>query len=190
MPTPSRETWAPPWPTRPRDARLVVCGDHSLDRGSGSVPAYIAHHRGVAQALGLVSVDLTGSTADTLRAIRRLDGGRREVLSIPVPCVVSVESSVASLRRASLRRALAADTAIIESRAPTLVQRISRPAVIAPFRPRARVLPPPTGDDALDRIRHLTDAGTNPVHGETIELPPRESAARIALALQQWGYLP
>jgi electron transfer flavoprotein beta subunit len=170
-------------------ARLVVCGDHSLDRGSGSVPAYIAHHRRVAQALGLVSIDLSVSTSDTLRAVRRLDGGRREVLSIPVPCVVSVESSVASLRRASLRRALASETATIESLRPTIIRRVTPPAVIAPYRPRARILQGPSGTDALARVRQLTDAGTTSAHGEVVELPPRAAAARIVLALQQWGYL-
>ena len=34
---------------------LVICGDRSADRGVGAVPAYIAHHLGAAQALGLVS---------------------------------------------------------------------------------------------------------------------------------------
>ena len=95
------------------DARVVVCGDHSLDRGSGSVPAYIAHGMRAAQALGLVSLDLTASSPSALSAVRRLDGGRREIVSVPTPCVISVEHSVASLRRGSLRRALAADAAQI-----------------------------------------------------------------------------
>ncbi|MHB1139220.1 MAG: adenine nucleotide alpha hydrolase family protein, partial [Microthrixaceae bacterium] len=37
-------------------ADLVVCGDASADRGSGSVPAYLAHELQAAQALGLVEV--------------------------------------------------------------------------------------------------------------------------------------
>jgi electron transfer flavoprotein beta subunit len=35
---------------------IVVCGDYSTDRGSGSVPAFLAHHLGVPQALGVVTV--------------------------------------------------------------------------------------------------------------------------------------
>ena len=38
-------------------ALLVVCGDLSADRGSGSVPAFLAGRLGVAQALGLVDVE-------------------------------------------------------------------------------------------------------------------------------------
>ncbi|MBI5088934.1 MAG: putative mycofactocin-associated electron transfer flavoprotein [Actinobacteria bacterium] len=170
-------------------ARMVVCGDHSLDRGSGSVPAFIAHHLGVAQALGLVSINLGGSTADSLHAVRRLDGGRRELLDVPLPCVLSVESSVATLRRAPLRRALEAERASIESRGVSLPQRTAVAAVVSPFRPRARELAPPTGAAALDRIRELTDAGSTPARGEIVELDPRAAAARIAAALRDWGYL-
>ena len=36
----------------------VWCGDHSLDRGSGAVPAFLAAELGSAQALGLVDVEL------------------------------------------------------------------------------------------------------------------------------------
>lgn len=173
------------------DARVVVCGDHSLDRGSGSVPAYIAHGLDAAQALGLVSIDLTASTPEALRGVRRLDGGRREIVAVPTPCVISVEHSVASLRRASLRRALAADTAQIDIDRPSLAD-VDRPAAvgqITPFRPRARMLPAPVGADVLARIRRLTDPGSAPSRGETVYLPPREAAERIVAALRQWGYL-
>lgn len=171
-------------------AQVIVCGDHSLDRGSGTVPAYIAHHRHAAQALGLVSIDLDTSSIDALRAVRRLDGGRRELVTVPLPCVVSVESSVASLRRAPLRRALVADGATVDARSPSIVERPAAPSVVTPFRPRARVLPAPSGEDALERIKQLTDAAATSAHGDTIELPPREAAERIAATLRQWGHLP
>jgi electron transfer flavoprotein beta subunit len=54
------------------DVGVVVCGDHSLDRGSGAVPAYVADGLGAAQALGLVEVRTEG--VGTLRATRRLVG--------------------------------------------------------------------------------------------------------------------
>ena len=92
----------------------VLCGDYSLDRGSGSVPALIAAQRGITQALGLVDVGADGE--GRLRALRRLDGGRREELSVSSPAVVSVEGSIARLRRVSLTAELAARTAPIEAR--------------------------------------------------------------------------
>lgn len=165
-------------------ASLVWCGDYSLDRGSGSFPAYLADALGVDQALGLVDIDST--TPDRIRAIRRLDGGRREVLSITPRAVLSVEGSVARLRRAPLRALLAINDAVIDTRHASLV---GEDTALVPYRPRARVLPAPVGSSALDRVRTLTDAGGAPSRSETIELTPDAAADRILTALREWGYL-
>lgn len=171
------------------DAVAVVCGDHSTDRGSGSVPAFLAHRLGVTQALGLVSVDLDPAPGGSVAAVRRLDGGRREVLTVPLPAVLSVEGGVAPLRRAGLRAALAARGAAIEvAKVAPYATPVVTP-VVTPFRPRARVLPAPAGADALDRLRQLTDAGTATQRGETVQLDPPAAAARIVEALRSWGYL-
>ena len=61
-----------------RRAASCWCGDLSADRGSGSVPAYLAARLGAAQALGLVAVEL--GPPGSIAALRRLDGGRRERL--------------------------------------------------------------------------------------------------------------
>lgn len=164
----------------------VLCGDYSLDRGSGSVPALIAAHRGIAQALGLVDV---GSEGDgRIHALRRLDGGRREQLSVSSPAVLSVEGSIARLRRASLTAELAARTAPIE-----VVAGPTGPRETAieegPYRPRARVLPGPAGADALTRIRDLLASGAAVVHGDTVALDPPEAAAQIVRSLREWGYV-
>ena len=171
------------------DATAVVCGDHSTDRGSGSVPAFLAHRLGVAQALGLVSVDDDRADRGTLAAVRRLDGGRREVLAVPLPAVLSVEGNVAPLRRAGLRAALAARGATIEVAKVAPYATHAATPVVTPFRPRARVLPAPSGDDVLARLQQLTDAGATTPRGETVELDPPAAAARIVDALRAWGYL-
>ena len=85
-----------------RDASYILCGDYSFDRGSGSVPAYLAAELGIAQALGTVS--LTPQMDDIL-VTRRLDGGRREHLRIKTRAVISVEGSIAQLRRATSKAA-------------------------------------------------------------------------------------
>ncbi len=172
---------------------IVICGDYSIDRGTGSVPAFIAHDLGAAQALGLVAVDTTG-TGSALAATRRLDGGRREVLSVPLPCVLSVEGSVAGLRRAGLKQTLASRTMPIEIHRCAPVghdgfQHPSAPVSVAPFRPRARVMAAPVGADALDRLRALTDVAGAPTRGETVALAPSDAAARIVEALRAWGYI-
>jgi electron transfer flavoprotein beta subunit len=170
-----------------RGARWVLCGDVSADRGTGSVPAFLAAELGVAQALGLVAVDVEEPAR--VRAVRRLDGGRREVLDVAPPAVLSLEGAVARLRRASLPAELAARHAAIE-----VVAGPSGPveavASVRPYRPRPRECPAPEGA-ALDRVRRLTATAAGPAaHAETVVLDPPAAAERILAALREWGYLP
>jgi electron transfer flavoprotein beta subunit len=167
-------------------ARWVWCGDHSLDRGTGSVPAYLAARLGYAQALGLVDVALDAEGRG-LAVLRRLDGGRRERLRTSGPAVLSVEGSTARLRRAPLAATLrVAGATIATIPGPLLVEHSQRPT--RPFRPRPRVLPPPEGATSLDRIRTLTDAHGDVVGGETVVLDPPAAAERILDSLRAWGY--
>jgi electron transfer flavoprotein beta subunit len=173
------------------DVDVVLCGDYSVDRGTGSVPAFLAAELGAAQALGLVEVDVRRSVHDNddrvpLRVIRRLDGGRREVLDVPLPAVLSVEGSVARLRRASLAAELASRSAAIPTvRGPH--GRLPEPE-IHPYRPRPRTLPAPAGD-TLARVRAILDVGGADVHAETVTLTPAAAAHRILEQLHEWGYL-
>ena len=177
-------------------ARLVWCGDYSLDRGTGSVPGFLAARLGFGQALGLIEVTIIATNEATkdvsndrgaITVVRRLDGARREILDVSGPAVLSVEGSTSRLRRASLRGVLAADEATIEViSAPTnLVDDVDE----KPFRPRARALAAPAGTSALDRVRALTDTGGTTQRTETLVLEPAEAAARIVTSLREWGYL-
>ena len=168
------------------DAQLVICGDVSADRGSGSVPAFLAHQLGAVQALGLIGLEPTGS--GRLTATRRLDGGRRERLLVTAPAVISVEGSVADLRRASLSATLAAKSKQIEVR----VLRTDSPVEVhrlRPWRPRPRVLAPPLGDDALSRILALTGAQASSTSSRTLVLDPEQAAEAVLEQLAAWGYL-
>jgi electron transfer flavoprotein beta subunit len=164
----------------------VWCGDYSADAGTGSVPAFLAELLGRQQALGLVGVDF----ADPLRVIRRLDGGRREVLRVTGPAVLSVEGSIARLRRAPLRAALAAQaTEVLPYGTRPTASGSASPPTVLPYRPRARVLNPPVGGTPLERLRSITDASAAPSTGETVEAAPADAAQRILEALAEWGYL-
>ena len=168
------------------DRDFVICGDYSLDRGTGSVPAFLAGELSIAQALGLLEVALDADDTGARRVVRRLDGGRREILDVMPPAVLSVEGSAASLRRASLAASLAARSAPIASvRGPH--GRLPE-AEIHPYRPRARVLPAPTGG-SLDRVRQILDVGGSDLHAELVELDPPAAAAKILDQLRSWGYL-
>jgi len=167
------------------DRDLVVCGDYSLDRGTGSVPAFLAGELSMAQALGLLEVGLD-HVDGALRVVRRLDGGRREILDVTPPAVLSVEGSAASLRRASLAASLAARTAPVAS-VPGPHGRLPE-SEIHPYRPRARVLPAPTGG-SLDRVRQILDVGGSDTHAELVTLDPPAAASKILEQLRSWGYL-
>jgi electron transfer flavoprotein beta subunit len=95
----------------------VWCGDHSLDRGSGAVPAFLAAELGSAQALGLVGVELD-ARAGRVDAWRRLDRGRREHVRLDGPGVLSVEGSTARLRRAALGAVMSSGRTTIEVATP------------------------------------------------------------------------
>lgn len=166
------------------DVDLVIAGDHSLDRGSGSVPSFIAAGLGWTQALGLIDV-ADGATT----VVRRLDGGRREHLRIDGPAVLSVEGSVARLRRAPLRSVLAAKDL------PRSVSHLGAPVPTTdvgpthPVRPRARAFPAPHGDRALARIVELTGALVERTPPRRVEADPATAAAEIVTQLRSWGYL-
>ena len=172
------------------------CGDYSADRGTGSVPAFLAAATGARQALGVIDARVDQARVDQARdsdlrvsLTRRLDGGRRELLDASAPAVVSVEGATAPLRRASLPAVRAAAAQSVEVVHPGTPVR-THDAVVVPYRPRARVLPAPVGDDALDRLRVLTDAAAaSAARGETVDASPAEAAARIVSAVRAWGYL-
>ena len=170
-----------------RDAFWVWCGDYSTDRGTGSMPAFLADRLGWAQALGAVEVELGAQ----LQVIRRLDGGRREVLLVRSPAVLSVEGSVADLRRAPLSALLLARNAAITVVTASVNEAAAahHTVTVRPYRPRARALAAPAGDHPLDRLRALTDTGVGSTRGETVTVPPREAAQRIIASLRSWGYL-
>lgn len=161
------------------EVALVICGDYSPDRGSGSVPAFLAARRQVAQALGVVGVEFADRFGpDTpLRVRRRLDGGRREHLALTASAVISVEGSVATLRRAPLSASLSRSRLpVTVTPGPVVDEHPHRPT--RAVRPRPRDLAGPAGETALERIRHLTGATTGEGRRRTVlELPPEEAAA-------------
>lgn len=164
---------------------IVVCGDASMDRGSGSVPAFLAHHLDASQALGLV--DVTAEPNGGLTGVRRLDGARREVLSITAPAVISVEGSVAKLRRGSLAATLRSRDAVIEV-VPGGFPHALVATVTEPYRPRTRVVAPPSDAVALGRIVELTGARSDRTPPRTVTAEPEEAAQLILDQLREWGY--
>ena len=169
------------------DADVIVCGDWSLDRGSGSVPAFLAHARNAAQACGLVGIEL--QSPGVIRAERRLDGGRRERLLVRTPAVLSVEGSTARLRRAPLAGVLAAANATIGHRvAATARPDGTRITKVGPFSPRTKIVDAPTGS-VRERSNALLGMGSTRNPPQRLVLEPDAAADRIVGALREWGEL-
>jgi electron transfer flavoprotein beta subunit len=168
---------------------LVLCGDRSSDRGTGALPALLAHELGAAQALGLVDLRHDG---DVLVGERRLDGGRRERLRIPRPAVCSVEAAGVRLRRASLPSTLAAARAEIPLVDPALAGAARRAVTVRagrPYRPRPRVVPPPSG---IPRERLMQLTGALVAHEPPTLVGPvgaAEAADALLAFLARTGYL-
>jgi electron transfer flavoprotein beta subunit len=170
-----------------READVILCGEHSVDRGSGAVPAFLAHHLDADQALGLVAVD--PAEAGRVLATRRLGGGAAERIEARAPMVLSVEGSVADLRRAPLSATLAALDAPVPAVAASTPASAVTVRGTGPLRPRARALPAPSGDRALERIVALTGAFVERTPPRTVEVAPDDAADEILAQLRSWGYL-
>jgi electron transfer flavoprotein beta subunit len=172
-----------------RDASLVMCGDWSLDRGSGSVPPLIAHHLSIGAACGVVSLHIGDSE---LRVERRLDGGRREVLTVSGRAVLSVEGSVATLRRAPLAGVLAARSAtiqIVQAQLPSDTPGV-RDDRSAPHRPPAPHLATLDTDNPLARVAGVLGLGVERTPPLRLTLDPEDAAEVIIERLKLWGQLP
>jgi electron transfer flavoprotein beta subunit len=168
---------------------LVLCGDRSADRATGSFPAFLAASLGAAQALGVVRMEPQDD--GVLRVHRRLDGGRREVLLVRRPAVVSVEVAGVRLRRAGLPSALAsAEATITVARMPAAAAaRRVRVLGTHPYRPRPRELPAPSGT-ALRRTLELTGALVERTPPTVIgPLSPDQAADELLAYLRRHGYL-
>ena len=169
-------------------ARYVVCGDASLDRGSGSVPAFIAAQLEAAQALGLTFISaLDDGTAVNVE--RRLDGGRRERLLVQAPAVLSIEAGP-RLRRAPL-------TSVIEARKATIevVHAVApgahgeaHPERLRPFRAPARPVPAPAAADPRDRVLALTGMLAPSRARRVVEADAATCAAELLNYLSEHGY--
>ncbi|ADP82671.1 mycofactocin-associated electron transfer flavoprotein beta subunit [Pseudofrankia inefficax] len=180
---------------------LVLCGDHSPDRGTGALPAQLADALGAAQALGLVDLRVEPQQVGEPRQAgerrllgeRRLDGGRRERLRIPTPAVCSAEAAGVRLRRASLPALLATGDAPIPAVEPAGDADLAgavRVESVRAYRPRTRVVPPPAGATPRDRLLALT--GALVAHEPPMIVGPAsaaEAADALLAYLTRAGYL-
>jgi electron transfer flavoprotein beta subunit len=169
-----------------RGARYIFCGDYSLDRGTGSVPAFVAGHLGLAQVLGSASVQWS---EDGLRVERRLDRGRREVVTVAAPAVVSVDGGLPPLRRAALPLVLRSETVAIPVVATGRAEDPEAGRVV-PYRPRPHVLNGPDPNlPTRDRLLALSGALSVFDPPRVVVASAEEAADELMAFLSARGYL-
>ena len=166
-------------------ARFVLCGDASLDRGSGSVPAFVAAKLRAAQALGLTTV--TQSSATSVDVERRLDGGRREQLRVEAPAVLSVEAGL-RLRRAPLAAVIRARTAEIEVVRSAAASHSEPAERLRPYRAPAPPAPAAAAADPRDRVLALTGMLAPARARRVVEADPATCADELLNYLSEHGY--
>lgn len=184
---------------------LVLCGDRSADRGTGALPAFLAHELGAVQALGLVKLEASdggdaGERGRVVLAERRLDGGWRERLRVRTPAVCSVEGAGARVRRASLGGVLETQKLTVPLGRPHTSERAGtgagadrnsrvRVGPTQPFVARTHVLPVPAGDARI-RLLALTGALTTKDPPTVVgPVGSREAADELLGYLVRNGYL-
>jgi electron transfer flavoprotein beta subunit len=165
-------------------SRFVLCGDASLDRGSGATPAFLAAALGSAQALGLTSIERDG---DGLLVERRLDGGRRERLRVPSPAVLSLQAGL-RLRRAPLAGVLAARDAAIDVIYLPAGSHTETHERLRPFRAPAGPVAAPASADPRDRVLTLSGMLVPPRARRVVEADAATCADELLGYLSEHGY--
>lgn len=167
---------------------LVLCGDSSAVGATGSFPAFLAAELDAAQGLGVVSLDIVD---ESLVVHRRIDGGRREVLRLGWPSVVSVEAAGTRLRRSDLRSLLSAqdrDIPVITTTAANA--RTTTVVGIRPHRPRPKELHAPTAATPRLRVLELTGALEDRTVSTVVgPLSAAEAADELLAYLDRNGFL-
>jgi electron transfer flavoprotein beta subunit len=79
---------------------LVFCGLMADDGNFSAVPAMLAELLDVPSATAVLS---TESTGDGLRVERELEGGATEVVELPKPCLLAIQTGANQVRYASLK---------------------------------------------------------------------------------------
>lgn len=179
---------------------LVLCGARSQDRGSGEVPARLSELLGLPCASSVTGLEVG---AGHVTVHRKLERGAREVVRLPLPAVLGLETGLAEPRYPTLptfMEALQASIPVLQlprAGAPTLplhtpdALEVRCPqATVGPPRPRPRAIFTP--DYRLppeERIVQILTAGTPRKAGVLLEGSPAELAVRLVAFLRERGFL-
>ena len=180
---------------------LVLCGGHTVDRGSGTVPALLAEHLNWPVVTDVTQFELQASytAAARLRVLRRLDRGARAGSEVTLPAILGLETGPLHLRQASLPSLMRVKHIPIPQYGLEELglspQDLHFPSMtlheVMPPRPRARVMfTPDSAKSAPDRVAQIMSAGVAGKAGKIVDSgTPEQQADAIIEFLRQHGLL-
>jgi electron transfer flavoprotein beta subunit len=166
---------------------LVVCGDRSIDEGTGEVGPRVAHALGLPWTNAVASVQVQEDGG--LILLRRRPRGERLVVHATLPAVLCLDPTPVPAEPVTAAVTIAAATAPIEILAlPPLAREPAPP--LRRLRPRVLPLTIPRQDLPADqRIWSMFWGDEARREGTVHTLPPEETAQRILDLLEQRGLL-
>ena len=81
-------------------AEIVFAGLMADDGNGSAIPPMVAQLLGYPSATGVLATDFSG---DTVKVERELEGGALEVVELPKPCLIAIQSGANQVRYASLK---------------------------------------------------------------------------------------
>jgi electron transfer flavoprotein beta subunit len=100
---------------RPESPDLVLCGLQSDDDTLAQTPVLLAEFLGVPHATGAMKLEAKDGG---VRVERELEGDRREVVEMPLPALVTVQTGINEPRYASIKGIMAAKKKELRTPAP------------------------------------------------------------------------
>lgn len=176
---------------------IVLAGARLLDRGDEPAPALAAAGLGLSCCAPVVSI--RGGDGQ-VTATRKADRGAREVVSLPLPCVLLIEGGAREPRYPDMDGVLGALGAPVETwglpelglpeRAVGEYAALLRPERLAHPRPDPTPVPTPDPEaPAFERIRALLSGGIRARAGRVHEGTPEEVAEGLLRILEEEGLL-
>lgn len=119
---------------------LILAGIQSEDTMQGAVGPMLAAMLGIPCVIGVVKIELK---EDRIEAIREMDGGRHDCLSLPMPCLIAIQTSSEKPRYPSVSNMLIANRADLE------IREIKAGESPRPRQSIVRLLPPPATRECI-----------------------------------------
>jgi len=174
---------------------LVLCGNRSLDEGSGQTPPALAEYLGFNQVTGVTDLEFSADRTKVI-ATRKLERGRRESIECPLPAVLALEVGSQAARYAGLPRlleSLRAQVSLLDGTDlgvdPAELERLaSMRTLVRRSLPRPRpkkTFAMDSGLSAEQRMELLMSGGLRQSKSDLLEGSPQDLASRLAGILEE-----